>query len=121
MPWTYDPTNIFARMLRGEIPNKTVFENDHALAFHDIHPQANLHVLVIPKGPYVSIDHFAAEATPEEQAGFLSALAEVCRILDISDAGFRAIANTGDHGRQEVPHFHLHVVGGEKLGAMLPR
>jgi histidine triad (HIT) family protein len=120
MTFDYDPQNVFARILRGEIPNKTVFESDHALAFHDIHPQAPVHVLVIPKGPYVSLDHFVRDATPAEQAGFMAAVAEVCRILDLPD-GFRAIANTRGHGRQDVPHFHLHILGGGQLGVMLPR
>ncbi len=118
MPFAYDPQNVFARILRGEIPNRTVFENAHALAFHDIRPQAPVHVLVIPKGPYVSLDHFAAEATAEEQAGFLAAVAEVCRIAGVED-GFRAIANARAHGRQEVPHFHIHILGGRDLGPML--
>ena len=118
MKYTYDPENIFARILRGEIPNRTVFENDHALAFHDINPQAPVHVLVIPKGAYVSLDHFARDATPAEQVGFLAAVAEVCRIADVRD-GFRAIANTRIHGIQEVPHFHMHILGGRQLGRML--
>ena len=114
----YDDQNIFAKILRGEIPNRTVFENDHALAFEDIQPQAPVHVLVIPKGPYGSLDHFAAEASAEEQAGFFSAVAEVCRVCDVGD-GFRAIANTRAHGVQEVPHFHMHILGGRPLGRML--
>ncbi len=119
MPFNYDPTNIFARILRGEIPNKTVYENDHALAFHDIAPQAPVHILVIPKGPYMSLDHFAIEASPEEQVGFMQAVAEVCKIAGVED-GFRAIANTRAHGVQEVPHLHLHILGGRVLGRMLP-
>lgn len=119
MDFAYDDQNIFAKILRGEIPNDTVFENDHALAFRDIHPQAKVHVLVIPKGPYVSIDHFAKDATAQEQAGFFAAVAEVCRLEDV-EAGFRSIANTRTHGVQEVPHFHLHIIGGEQLGRMLP-
>ena len=115
----YDDQNIFARILRGEIPNRTVFENDHALAFEDIAPQAPVHVLVIPKGPYVSLDHFAEDASPEEQAGFFAAVAEVCRITGVGD-GFRAIANARTHGVQDVPHFHLHILGGTQLGRMLP-
>jgi histidine triad (HIT) family protein len=117
MTFDYDPQNIFARILRGEIPNKTVFENAHALAFHDIRPQAPVHVLVIPKGAYVSLDHFASEASAEEQAGFMAAVAEVCRIAGV-EGGFRAIANTRGDGRQEVPHFHLHILGGTDMGAM---
>ena len=119
MEFNYDPENIFAKILRGEIPNKTVFENDHALAFHDVAPQAPIHVLVIPKGAYMSIDHFAQDASAEEQVGFMSAVAEVCKITGVSD-GFRAIANSRKNGMQEVPHFHLHIVGGQKLGRMLP-
>ena len=119
MTFDYDDQNIFARILRGEIPNKTVFENDHALAFDDIAPQAPVHVLVIPKGAYVSLDHFAGHASAEEQAGFFQAVAEVCRIAGVEE-GFRAIANTRAHGVQDVPHFHLHILGGKRLGRMLP-
>lgn len=119
MTFDYDDQNIFAKILRGEIPNSTVFENDHALAFNDINPQAAVHVLVIPKGPYVSLDHFAAEASAEEQAGFMAAVAEVCRITNV-EQGFRSIANTRTHGVQDVPHFHMHIIGGEQLGRMLP-
>lgn len=119
MDFAYDDQNIFAKILRGETPNDTVFENDHALAFRDINPQAPVHVLVIPKGPYVSLDHFAAEASAEEQAGFMKAVAEVCRKEGV-EAGFRAIANTRTHGVQDVPHFHLHIIGGAQLGRMLP-
>jgi len=118
MDYTYDDQNIFAKILRGEIPNQTVYENDHALAFNDIQPQAPVHVLVIPKGPYVSLDHFARDASPEEQHGFLQAIAEVCRITDV-DAGFRAISNTRSHGVQDVPHYHMHIIGGKQLGRML--
>ena len=118
MQFDYDDQNIFAKILRGEIPNKTVYENDHALAFHDIQPQAPVHVLVIPKGAYVSLDHFARDASAEEQAGFMQAVAEVCRISDVTD-GFRAIANTRSHGVQDVPHFHMHIIGGKQLGRML--
>jgi histidine triad (HIT) family protein len=120
MDFVYDPQNIFARILRGEIPAKVAFENEHALAFHDVHPQAPVHLLVIPKGPYISIDHFAAEASADEQAGFFAAVAEVCRTASL-EAGFRAIANTREHGHQEVPHFHLHIVGGRPTGPMLTR
>ncbi len=118
MPFDYDDQNIFAKILRGEIPNKTVYENDHALAFHDIEPQAPVHVLVIPKGAYVSLDHFARDASAEEQAGFMQAVAEVCRLTDVGE-GFRAIANTRSHGVQDVPHYHLHIIGGKQLGRML--
>ena len=120
MTTTYDDQNIFAKILRGEIPNSTVFENEFALAFKDIHPQAPVHVLVIPKGAYISIDDFAAHACVAEQAGFMKAVAEVCKLVDVED-GFRAIANTRTHGVQDVPHFHMHILGGKPLGAMLPR
>ncbi len=119
MDYIYDDQNIFARILRGEIPNKTVFESDHALAFHDHAPQAPIHVMVIPKGAYTSLDHFARDASVDEQAGFFAAVAQVCRLLEL-DTGFRAIANAREDGNQEVPHFHLHIVGGKKLGALLP-
>ncbi|WP_210528945.1 HIT domain-containing protein [Rubellimicrobium arenae] len=118
MDFDYDSSNIFARILRGEIPAKVVFENEHALAFHDVRPQAPVHLLVIPKGPYMSLDHFAAEATAVEQAGFLSAVAAVCGMEELGQ-GFRAIANTRTHGGQEVPHFHVHILGGRPLGPML--
>ena len=118
MEFNYDPQNIFARILRGEIPAKVVFENETALAFHDVRPQAPVHILVVPKGPYMSLDHFAAEATAVEQAGFMSAVAEVCRMSGLED-GFRAIANARSHGNQEVPHFHVHILGGRPLGPLL--
>ena len=118
MTFDYDDQNIFAKILRGDIPNQTVYENDHALAFNDINPQAPVHVLVIPKGVYVSLDHFARDASPAEQAGFMQAVAEVCRLTDVAQ-GFRAIANTRSHGVQDVPHYHLHIIGGRQLGRML--
>ena len=102
MEYSYDDQNIFAKILRGEIPNQTVFENPHALAFNDINPQAPVHVLVIPKGPYVSLDHFARDASAEEQVGFMQAVAEVCRLTDTTE-GFRAICNT----RAPVSYTHL--------------
>ena len=118
MDYAYDDQNIFAKILRGEIPNKTVYENDHALAFEDIVPQAPVHVLVIPKGPYVSLDHFARDASEAEHSGFMRAIAEVSRLTDV-DEGFRAIANTRTHGVQDVPHYHMHIIGGRQLGRML--
>ena len=124
MSWTYDDSNIFARILRGEIPNKTVAETAHTLAFEDIQPQAPVHVLVIPKGAYVSYDHFAAEASDDEIADFHRVVAHVCHQTGIaSDAsdGFRAITNAGAHGVQEVPHFHMHLIGGRPLGRMLAK
>lgn len=123
MAYVYDDTNIFARILRGEIPNKTVLETAHALAFHDIRPQAPVHVLVIPKGRYVNFDHFAAEASADEIAGFHRCAAEVCRMLGIGPgaggAGYRGITNAGADGLQEVPHYHLHILGGRVMGPML--
>jgi histidine triad (HIT) family protein len=117
---SYDPQNIFARILRGEIPNKTVLETPHTLAFHDIHPQAPIHVLVIPKGAYVTFDHFAAEASAEELTDFHRTAAKVCAIMDIAPGqGYRAITNAGAHGMQEVPHYHLHILGGRVLGRLL--
>lgn len=123
MPHTYDPTNIFARILRGEIPNKTVIETDHTLAFHDIRPLAPHHVLVIPKGPYVTFDHFCAEASDAEIVDFYRIAASVCAMLGASlgdgGAGYRGITNAGDDGGQEVPHYHLHILAGRPLGRML--
>lgn len=119
MPFVYDDQNIFAKILRGEIPNDTVYENDHALAFKDINPAAPVHVLVIPKGPYTTMDHFCQEASGAELEGFLRAVGEVCKITGVED-GFRAISNARDHGVQEVPHLHLHIIGGRPLGRMLP-
>ena len=120
MGWTYDPTNIFARILRGEIPNKTVMETPHTLVFHDIRPQAPVHVLAVPKGAYVSLDHFAAEASAEEIVDFHRTVAKTCAILGLSGPdGFRAISNAGLHGMQEVPHYHLHILGGRVLGRLV--
>ena len=125
MPYAYDDQNIFARILRGEIPNKAVLETEHTLAFEDIQPQAPVHVLVIPKGPYVCYDHFAAEASEAEIVDFTRAVAEICRMTGIAPGGggegYRAIANTGTNGVQEVQHFHLHLLGGRVLGRMLGR
>lgn len=116
----YDPSNIFARILRGEIPCKKVFENEYALAFHDIHPQAPVHILVIPKGEYVSFDDFSATASPDEIVGFTQAVGEVARAHGLAASGYRILANHGPDSHQEVPHFHVHIFGGRKLGRMLP-
>jgi histidine triad (HIT) family protein len=121
MSYTYDDQNIFAKILRGEIPNKTVLETEHALAFHDIAPQAPIHVLVIPKGPYVCYDHFAQDASDAEIIGFTRAVGEVCKMMGVEANGFRLIANAGEHGVQEVPHLHVHILGGRNLGRMLSR
>jgi len=115
----YDSNNIFAKILRGEIPCKKVYEDDFALAFHDINPQAPVHVLVVPKAPYVSMMDFSAEASPELIAGFFRAVGTVARELDLEQPGFRMLANIGVNGGQEVPHLHIHLLGGRKLGPML--
>ena len=117
----YDETNVFAKILRGEIPNRTVYEDEWALAFHDINPQAPHHVLVIPKGAYVSWDDFSAQASTEEIAGFVRAVGQVAREAGLVEPGYRLLANIGGHGHQEVPHLHVHVFGGRQMGAMLPR
>ena len=117
----YDDQNVFAKILRGEIPNKTVYQDEWALAFHDINPQAPLHVLVIPKGPYVSWDDFSARASEAEIAGFIRAVGHVAREAGLVEPGYRLLANIGQHGHQEVPHLHVHVFGGRQFGAMLPR
>jgi histidine triad (HIT) family protein len=117
----YDDQNIFACILRGEIPNQTVYENAWALAFHDINPQAPNHILVIPKGAYVSWDDFSARASDAEIAGFVRAVGEVARELDLVAPGYRLLANTGLNAHQEVPHLHVHIFGGKAMGPMLSR
>lgn len=117
----YDDQNIFAKILRGEIPCDKVLEDDHVLAFNDISPQAPTHVLVIPKGAYVSIADFGAQASPDEIAAFYRAVAKISEDLNLKSDGFRVIANTGLNGGQEVPHFHVHILGGKKLGPMLSK
>lgn len=116
----YDDTNIFAKILRGEIPSRKVYEDDHALAFHDINPQAPHHILVIPKGRYVSWDDFTAKASDGEVAGFIRAVGHVAREAGLVEPGYRLLANIGQHGHQEVPHLHVHIFGGRQFGAMLP-
>ena len=115
----YDDDNIFARILRGEVPATRVYEDEHALAFEDINPQARLHVLVIPKGRYVSWDDFSARADAAEIAGFVRAVGTVARDLKLVEPGYRLLANVGAHGGQEVPHLHVHLFGGEPLGPMI--
>jgi diadenosine tetraphosphate (Ap4A) HIT family hydrolase len=117
----YDDSNIFARILRGEIPAKTVYEDAWALAFHDINPQAPVHVLIIPKGRYCSFADFSTQASEAEIAGFMRAVGTVARQLGLEAPGYRMLANLGEHGGQEVPHFHVHLFGGRKLGRMVPR
>ena len=117
----YDDSNIFARILRGEIPSNKVFEDEWALAFHDINPQAPVHVLIIPKGKYCSFADFSAQASEAEIAGFVRAVGTVARQLGLEAPGHRILANMGEHGGQEVPHFHVHLFGGRSLGPMLAR
>lgn len=117
----YDEQNIFAKILRGEIPNKTVYEDEWALAFHDIAPQAPVHILVIPKGAYVGWDDFSARASDEEIAGFVRAVGHVAREQGLVEAGYRLLVNLGRQGGQEVPHLHVHLFGGKPLGPMLAR
>jgi histidine triad (HIT) family protein len=117
----YDDGNVFARVLRGEIPARTVYEDEHALAFHDIAPQAPVHILVIPKGPYVSWDDFSTRASADEIAGFIRAVGQVAREQGLVAPGYRLLANVGAHGGQEVPHLHVHLFGGQRLGPMLTR
>lgn len=117
----YDESNIFARILRGEIPCRKVDEDEHALAFHDINPAAPVHVLVIPKGPYVSWDDFSANASDAEIAGFVRAVGRVAREQGLVAAGYRLLANVGSDAGQEVPHLHVHLFGGRPLGPMLAR
>ena len=122
MAYTYDPQNIFAKILRGEIPNDTVLDTEYSLAFRDIQPQAPSHVLIIPKGPYVSYDHFAAEATDAEILDFTRTISEVCKAEGLAlnaGEGFRMIANAGAHGVQDVPHLHVHILGGRPMGRMI--
>lgn len=125
MTYVYDDQNVFAKILRGEIPNQTVLETDHTLAFNDLYPQAPIHVLVIPKGPFVCYDHFALEASDAEIVGFTRAIGEVCKLVGVQPGangqGFRTISNAGVHGVQEVPHLHVHILGGRPLGRMLAK
>jgi histidine triad (HIT) family protein len=117
----YDPNNIFARILRGEIPCKKAYENEHVLAFHDINPQAPLHVLVIPKGAYVSMDDFSAKASSEEIAAFVRAIGDIARHEGVAKSGYRILANHGRDAHQEVPHLHVHIFGKRPLGRMLAK
>jgi histidine triad (HIT) family protein len=116
---SYNPQNIFAKILRGEIPCQPVFENDHVLAFADIHPKAPVHILVVPKGAYVDAHDFYARGSDEEIVAFQRAVADIIRTKNLHEAGFRLIANAGVNGGQEVPHYHVHILGGHALGAMI--
>ena len=117
----YDDQNVFAKILRGQIPAKKVYEDEWSFAFHDIAPQAPVHILVIPKGAYVSWDDFSVKASEAEIAGFVRAVGHVAREQGLVAPGYRLLANIGAHGHQEVPHLHVHLFGGRQLGAMLPR
>ncbi|MCA0847163.1 HIT domain-containing protein [Salipiger thiooxidans] len=119
MAYSYDDENIFAKILRGEIPNDTVLETEHSLAFNDIRPQAPIHVLVIPRGKYVNYDDFAANASDAEILDYTRAIAKVCEMKGVEAEGFRMISNAGHNGVQEVPHLHVHILGGRNLGRML--
>ncbi|MDD3182601.1 MAG: histidine triad nucleotide-binding protein [Alphaproteobacteria bacterium] len=118
---TYDPNNIFAKILRGEIPCKSLYEDDFVLAFHDIQPQAPIHALVIPKGPYQNQDAFAVQATEAEIVGFTRALGKVAAMVGLVEGGYRSISNCGANGGQEVPHYHVHLLGGGSLGRMVSK
>lgn len=117
----YDPNNIFAKILRGEIPCNKVYEDEFALAFHDINPQAPVHVLVIPKGDYVSMADFTKSAPTDLIAGFMRAVGAVADELGLVESGYRTLANAGDNAHQEVPHLHIHIFGGAPLGPMLDK
>ena len=117
----YDDSNIFAKILRGEIPSSRVYEDEWAIALNDINPQAEVHILVIPRGRYVSWDDFSANAPAEEIAGFVRAVGHVARAHGLVEPGYRLLANIGRHGGQEVPHLHVHLFGGQFLGPMIAR
>ena len=116
----YDDGNIFARILRGELPSNKVYEDEHSFAFHDINPQAPIHILVIPKGAYVSWDDFTAKASDAEIAGFIRAVGHIAREQGLVAPGYRLLANIGGHGHQEVPHLHVHLFGGRQFREMIP-
>ena len=119
---SYDDNNIFAKILGGEIPCKKIYEDDYVLSFHDINPQKKIHVLVIPKGKYIDLDDFSSKASSDEMVGLLKGISIVAKKMGISldsGKGYRALANIGEHGGQEVPHLHLHLFGGEKVGRMV--
>ena len=115
----YDPNNIFAKILRGDIPCSKIYEDDYAVAFNDLYPQAPVHILVIPKGAYTSFDDFMAHAEEATVAGFFRAIRQVAQEAGVAEKGYRLITNHGKHAHQEVPHFHVHLVGGSPLGPLL--
>ena len=118
---TYDDDNIFAKILREEVPSKKVYENKYALAFYDINPQAKLHILVIPKGKYISFEDFSKNATKDEIEGFFKAVGKIAEEQDLVKDGYRILANHGVNAGQEVPHFHIHIFGKQKLGPMISK
>lgn len=115
----YDDTNVFARIIRGEIPAKKVYEDAHVLAFHDIHPQTPVHILVVPKGRYASLDDFSATASDAEIAALFRAVGRLAREAGLVESGYRILANNGPDANQEVPHLHVHIFGGKNLGRMI--
>ena len=119
----YDKNNIFAKILRGEIPCKKIYEDEFVLAFHDINPQKKIHALVIPKGEYINLDDFSSKASDKEMAGLIKGIGTVAKKIGVSyvtkDSGYRTLANIGDNGGQEVPHLHFHIFGGENVGKMV--
>ena len=120
---TYDKYNIFAKILRGEIPCKKVYEDDYVLAFHDANPQKKIHVLVVPKGEYVNLDDFSSKASEKEISGLIRGIGTVAKKIGVSEVvqggGYRSMVNVGENGGQEVPHLHFHIFGGEKVGKMV--
>ena len=116
---SYSDDNIFAKILRKEIPCEKVYEDDHCLAFKDINPQAKIHILVVPKGKYISFDDFSQNASGEEISSFFKAVGKIAKDLDLSTEGYRILSNIGKLGGQEVPHFHIHIFGGQNLGRMI--
>ena len=120
---TYDKNNIFAKILRGEIPCKKIYEDEFILAFHDINPQKKVHALIIPKGEYVNLDDFSSKASNQEIAGLIKGITTVAKKIGVSDLvkgrGYRSLVNVGENGGQEVPHLHFHIFGGEKVGKMV--
>lgn len=118
---SYDDQNIFAKILRGEIPSNKIYEDDHVLVIHDAFPQAEVHALILPKGEFVSMSDFSAKAEDAQIIAMNRAVAKTVELLDLAEQGYRLIANTGENGGQEIPHLHWHIIGGEKLGVMLPK
>ncbi|MCW3798045.1 HIT domain-containing protein [Sphingomonas sp. BN140010] len=117
----YDETNVFAKILRGELPARKVYENQHAVVIHDVNPLAPVHLLALPKGPYVSWDDFSARASDAEMAALTRAVGEAARLVEASTQGYRVLSNVGKRAGQEVPHLHVHIFGGQPLGPMLSR